>query len=925
MRATSVRRERSESESYGYGDAPSSPRRGMGKRRPSLNLFSRQGSGRNLGDKQGSGRNLNASDSPPDAVPLTPTGGSRRRPSLNLFSRQGSGRNLGQDSGDSIAVSLTKATKGALKSTAKATSGVVKSTAHQIRKGISRGDDDNKKQLLGSDSEEENDDNLRKKSRKPVKKDRSMSMDNFGLGDESPKQQQQPKRSISALRQTTIEVDERFGGKGRSGPAKQESSKRSAQDDEDCYKPVERVDWKFNAYYHGDSESWRVGGAKKKSSTPQKPNFKAKPAYSTEEMKPDSSDESSTSSSDDSDSSSSSQSDAEMAPKKKEVRDARKSTTQEESADDKLDRKYAAASASAVSVGGQSSNSSNYGRMSRIRKRTSINNAATNTQEDEDVVQKSNSADSSTSKLPPLTRRGRAAGQLDGSSAHNRRALSAQRHSRNNGMDTSGHSTRSHSTTRSTRSALSSGNSGSVSPVKSSSQSPVKRPVERLDFSKTEKTSSAPESPSDDDKKRRSRRNREDRDKKGSNLQSPVTEDEEKRLRSNQKSKNSSVSGEDDYVPRKIGSSFQSPSSEDGNANDRPRNKYSSSKGDPEDKQAKAPPRTRDNKVDRLIRTNSESSFADARSKFERPTKPDVVLIGQSPVKQRKEESKQSIREVSAPPMTRETRSRKPTRTFSESDATPSSDSRKDRDERKSSSFVENSNPSNDSSPKNGDVERSTSSMRRRASLDFGGQKNSDDDTGRSTSRLRRRGSLDFMFGRNKNEEPENDENETNEDGMLAMVNTSRHTTSTSDSSYGGSEMREHSTRGRRRGSLLGAIGSVFTSTSQDDPVEEEKAFEEYDDGRIRPNFPGHDIFSYFLPEEEPIVWVDMVEGGKSRKDKKKKRSQDDEEAIQYPELNVFVAARNNAFSSNYKKEPYMPVGPIRESLVAVSAGLRRK
>lgn len=119
----------------------------------------------------------------------------------------------------------------------------------------------------------------------------------------------------------------------------------------------------------------------------------------------------------------------------------------------------------------------------------------------------------------------------------------------------------------------------------------------------------------------------------------------------------------------------------------------------------------------------------------------------------------------------------------------------------------------------------------------------------------------------------------------------------------------------------------------------------------IAPNVPGHAVYSYFLPEEEPIVWIDLfpdektaVSGNKdkSKKEKKKGKAGADESIIQYPELNIHFATRNISAGGSHglllsfglpsphsqhqrsmqQKEPYLPVGPLRDSNTAVSAGL---
>ncbi|KAL7572507.1 hypothetical protein ACA910_000331 [Epithemia clementina (nom. ined.)] len=104
-------------------------------------------------------------------------------------------------------------------------------------------------------------------------------------------------------------------------------------------------------------------------------------------------------------------------------------------------------------------------------------------------------------------------------------------------------------------------------------------------------------------------------------------------------------------------------------------------------------------------------------------------------------------------------------------------------------------------------------------------------------------------------------------------------------------------------------------------------------DSVIPPNTPGHDVFAYFIPKSELIIWIEieLSEEDKEKikrklgKDKKKmgKASSGDtvngEEIIQYPELNIHLAARevsnsNSRQSAPRQDEPYRPVGPLRDS-----------
>ena len=98
----------------------------------------------------------------------------------------------------------------------------------------------------------------------------------------------------------------------------------------------------------------------------------------------------------------------------------------------------------------------------------------------------------------------------------------------------------------------------------------------------------------------------------------------------------------------------------------------------------------------------------------------------------------------------------------------------------------------------------------------------------------------------------------------------------------------------------------------------------------IQPNTPGHDIFAYFLPEGEHIVWVEIelpdeekLKRKAERKEKRRLSSSDasvkPDDIIQYPELNIHLAAREVSTTqsrSNPKRndEPFRPVGPLRES-----------
>ena len=95
----------------------------------------------------------------------------------------------------------------------------------------------------------------------------------------------------------------------------------------------------------------------------------------------------------------------------------------------------------------------------------------------------------------------------------------------------------------------------------------------------------------------------------------------------------------------------------------------------------------------------------------------------------------------------------------------------------------------------------------------------------------------------------------------------------------------------------------------------------------IAPNSPGHDLFAYFLPKGEHIIWIE-VELPEDDDDDDKSKWKDRKEAatgsgntvkgedvIQYPELNIHLAAREATKSRSQQiNEPYRPVGPLRDS-----------
>jgi len=221
----------------------------------------------------------------------------------------------------------------------------------------------------------------------------------------------------------------------------------------------------------------------------------------------------------------------------------------------------------------------------------------------------------------------------------------------------------------------------------------------------------------------------------------------------------------------------------------------------------------------------------------------------------------------------------------------------------------------------------------------------------RNSSRMRRRSSLGFTP--QSNFESIDDDNEEPQ----MMSESSYGSPEDGDMSSNVGEVRSAS-RMRRRSSLSGMLptANFGAETAQSlvvDPLSRigkgmissvghvldavggvESAPEpEYDGNGIRPNFPRHSVYAYFLPEDDPIVWIDMFLDGKSRKGKKKAH---DENVIQYPELNIHFAERDASslhnsphllgFGSHEHQEyiPYNAAGPLRESNEALAAGLVR-